>query len=174
MRPVVIKSIIQNEWEVHIVMKPFLKFGLIAGGVGFMVIIPLAALVGICGPVVPLLAGMTAGFLTAYLGKTNTQKEGAQQGALAGVVSGVITTLGQMIGGILALYYIQTSGASVAFGQVPDASSPAYQMVVFYATGLLTGMCFGIVGIILGAAAGAIAGYLGTRSQPAPAAPTSF
>ncbi len=150
-------------------MKPFLKFGLIAGGIGFLVIIPLSAFMGICGPIVPLLAGAAAGFLTAYLGKTNTQKEGAQQGAMAGGMSGVLTTLGQMIGGMIALYFIQTSGMPTAFGRAPNTSSPAYEVILFYGSGLATGMCFGIVGIMLGVAAGAIAGYLGTRSQPAPA-----
>ena len=155
-------------------MKPFLKFGLIAGGIGFLVIIPLSAFMGICGPIVPLLAGAAAGFLTAYVGKPLSQKDGAQQGAMAGAVSGVLTLLGQMIGGMVALYFIQTSGAPVAFGRVPNASSPAYEMVLYYGSGLVTGMCFGIVGVLLGAAVGATAGYLGTRPQPAPTAPSNF
>ncbi len=149
-------------------MKPFVKFGLIAGAVGFLVIVPISALMGICGPGVTLIAGAIAGFLSAYYDKAATRRDGAQSGAIAGAITGGITFIGQLIGVILVLSFVQRSGMPIMFGQVPTSSSPAYEHIVYYASGIGTGLCFGVIGIVLGAIAGGLAGAMGTRQSAPP------
>ncbi len=148
-------------------MKPYVKFGLISGVVGLLVIIPIAAVMGVCGPVVPLVAGGIAGFLSAYMGGFMTRQEAAQKGAIAGAISGGMTFIGQLLGGVLILGYIHISGTPTLVGQAPTASSPLPEIITYYASGLGVGLCFGVLGILLGVAAGAAGGALGTRQPPA-------
>ncbi len=148
-------------------MKPFVKYGLIVGLVALILIIPIAALVGLCGPVVTLVAGAFAGFLTAYFGKAATRREGGQSGSLAGAIAGAMTLLGQTIGAALALAYVHLTGTQIAFGPAPNPTSPLSEVIPYYAAGVGAGFCFGVVGLVLGALAGALAGSLGTRQTPA-------
>ncbi len=147
-------------------MKPFLKFGLIVGAIGLLVIVPVTTVVGICGPGVTLVAGAVAGFLSTYYGQAVTRKDGAQSGAISGAIAGAITLIGQVIGAFLALALIQKSGTQISFGQVPSSSAPAFEHLLYYGSGMATGLCFGVVGIVLGGLAGALTGSLGIRPAP--------
>lgn len=147
-------------------MKPYLKFGLLVGLISLLFVIPVAALMGICAPFITMITAAIAGFLTAYFGKAVTRRDGAQSGAIAGAICGGITLIGQLIGGILVLIYIQMSETPMIFGNAPSLSAPLLEIVVYYASGLGTGLCFGLVGIILGAIAGGATGALGTRELP--------
>ncbi len=147
-------------------MKPFLKFGLIVGAIGLLVIVPVSTFMGICGPGVTLVAGAVAGFLSAYYGNVGTRKDGAQSGAFSGAIAGAITLVGQVIGAFLALALIQKSGTQISIGQIPTSSSPAYMHIAYYASGMATGFCFGLIGIVLGGLAGALTGSLGIRQVP--------
>jgi hypothetical protein len=109
-------------------MKPFVKFGVIAGLVGLVVIIPISAFLGLCGPLVTLVAGAVAGYLSAYFGEVPTRRDGAQSGAIAGGIAGAITLVGQLIGNALVLNFIQLTGTPVAFGHVPGTSAPSYEL----------------------------------------------
>ncbi len=144
-------------------MKPFLKFGLLVGAVGFFVIIPVAVVLGICGPGVTLLAGAIAGFLTAYRGKAATSRDGAQTGAMAGAISGGIMLLGQILGAVLVVAFAHVTQTQPVFGSVPSLSAPLSELIPYYSGGLGVGLCFGLVGILLGAIAGGLAGAFGAR-----------
>ncbi len=154
-------------------MKPSVKYGLITGVIGLVVIVPVSAFLGVCGPLVTLVAGAFAGFFTAYAGKTLTRREGWQTGAIAGAISGGLCLIGQIIGGIFILTFIQKTGTNLRFGSAPGPTSPISEYVLYYLSGLGTALCFGIVGIVLGAVAGGIAGALGTRQSPPPALPAN-
>ena len=145
-------------------MKPFVKYGLIVGVVSLVVIIPVAVLVGLCGPLVAVIGGAVAGFLTAHFGNIQVKKTGAQQGALAGLITGVFTLVGQIISGLLALTLIQATETPVLFGEAPTFNSPASEQMLFYVGGIGAGACFGLIGLGVAAGFGALAGYLGTKA----------
>ncbi|MBN1440061.1 MAG: hypothetical protein JW929_11685 [Anaerolineales bacterium] len=151
-------------------MKSYVKFGLIAGIIGFILTLPLAALVGICAPMVALVAGAGAGFLAVYTDKTIVRADGPKFGAMAGIISGLFTTAGQMIGGIAILLINQAMGSQTPFGRVPGFSAEAAELFGYYAGGLGAGCCFGVLGLALGAGAGALAGLLAApKAEPPPA-----
>ncbi len=137
-------------------MQPRIKMGLAVGAIGLAINICVAGFIGICGPFVSLLAGGAAGFFAAQQEKLPTKGEGAKAGAMAGGIAGVLVIM-------------QTTGAQLAFGSAPSTGDPG-GMAIYYASGIGTGLCFGIVGAVLAAAAGAGAGYMATTEQP-PAAP---
>ena len=58
-----------------------------------------------------------------------------------------------------------SSEAQTPFGPIPDLGDPS-SSIGFYAGGLVTAVCFGIIGALLAAGAGAGAGYLATTDQP--------
>jgi len=147
-------------------MKPRTRLGLIVGAIGLVLNICVAGFIGFCGPLVSLIAGGAAGFFAAQQEKLGTKGEGARAGATAGGIAGGLIILGQIIGGLGALAFVQYSGAPVPFGQVPDASSPASFNLIYYLTGAGTAFCFGLVGALLAAGAGAGAGYFATQEQP--------
>lgn len=153
-------------------MQPRTRMGLIVGVIGLVLNICVAGLVGICGPLVSLIAGGAAGFFAAQQEKLATKGDGARAGATAGAIAGGLIILGQIIGGLGALAYVQYSGAPVLFGTAPDASSPASFSLIYYLTGAGTAFCFGLVGAALAAGAGAGAGYLATLEQPSASAPS--
>jgi hypothetical protein len=142
-------------------MQPRIKMGLTVGAIGLALNVCVSGFVGFCGPFVSLLAGAAAGFLAARQEKLSAKRDGAKAGAMAGGIAGALVIIGQVIGGIAALALIQTSGMQLPFGQVPSTENPAGSLV-YYASGIGTGLCFGIVGAILAAGAGAGTGYLGT------------
>lgn len=149
-------------------MKPQIKFGLLVGVVSLVLNTCVASVLGVCGPFVALLAGAVAGFFAAQQEKAATKSDGARSGVIAGLIAGALTLIGQLIGGIGALAFVQFSDMTTPFGNVPSPSADASQQILYYVSGLGTGLCFGIVGIVLAALAGAGAGYLGTPTEVMP------
>jgi len=147
-------------------MQPRTRIGLIVGVIGLVLNICVAGFIGFCGPFLSLIAGGIAGFFAIQQEKPATKNEGARAGATAGGIAGGLIILGQILGGIAALVYMQSSGVPSPFGQVPNLSSDPAAQISFYAAGLGTALCFGIVGALLAAGAGAGAGYLATSEQP--------
>jgi len=147
-------------------MQPRTRVGLIVGVIGLVLNICVAGFMGICGPFLSLIAGGIAGFFAVRQEKPLTKNEGTRTGATAGGITGGVIILGQVLGGIGALIYMQSSGMPTIFGQVPNVSSDPATQIGFYAGGLGTALCFGIVGALLAAGAGAGAGYLATSDQP--------
>ncbi len=146
-------------------MQPRIKMGLVVGAIGLAINVCVAGFVGLCGPIVSLLAGGVAGFLAAQQEKLPTKAEGAKAGAISGGIAGVLVIIGQVLGGIAALAFMQASGMQVPFGEIPSAADSS-GMLVYYASGVGTGLCFGIVGAVLAAGVGAGAGYMATPDQP--------
>jgi len=146
-------------------MQPRIKMGLAIGAIGLVLNVCVSGFVGLCGPLVSLLAGGLAGFLAAQQEKLPAKNEGAKAGAIAGGIAGGLVIIGQVIGGIGALALMQGTGAQIPFGTIPDTSDPS-GMLIFYASGIGTGLCFGVIGAILAAGAGAGTGYMATAEQP--------
>jgi hypothetical protein len=146
-------------------MQPRTRIGLIVGVIGLVLNICVAGFVGFCGPFLSLVAGGIAGFFAAQQEKPLTKNEGARLGATAGGIAGGLIIIGQIIGGLGALAYMQSTGTSTPFGQIPELSDPATS-IGFYAGGVGTAICFGVIGALLAAGAGAGAGYLGTSDRP--------
>lgn len=90
----------------------------------------------------------------------------SNDGATAGGIAGGLIILGQILRGIGALAYMQASGTPTNFGPLPDLSGDPASQIGFYAGGLGTALCFGVVGALLAAGAGAGAGYLATAEPP--------
>ncbi len=147
-------------------MQPRTRIGLIVGVIGLVLNICVAGFIGFCGPFLSLVAGGIAGFFATQQEKPLTKNEGARVGATAGGIAGALIILGQIIGGIGALFYMQSSGTPTPFGQLPDLSSDPATQIGFYAGGIGTAVCFGLIGALLAAGAGAGAGYLATSDQP--------
>jgi hypothetical protein len=147
-------------------MQPRTRIGLIVGVIGLVLNICVAGFVGICGPFLSLVAGGIAGYFATQQEKPFTKNHGARVGATAGGIAGGLIILGQIIGGLGALAFMQSSGATTPFGQLPDFSADPAAQVGFYGGGIATALCFGIIGALLAAGAGAGAGYLTTSDQP--------
>jgi hypothetical protein len=147
-------------------MQPRIRIGLIVGIIGLVLNVCVSGFVGLCGPFLSLLAGGIAGFFAAQQEKPMTKSDGARAGATAGGLAGGLIILGQIIGGLTALYYMQAAGMPSIFGQVPSLASSTAAQATYYLGGVGTALCFGIVGALLAAATGAGAGYLGTTEQP--------
>jgi hypothetical protein len=143
-------------------MRPRIKWGLLIGIIGALLTGGVATVFGLCGPLVALLGGAIAGFLAAQQEKLPVKSEGARAGAVAGGIAGGLVLIGQMLGGVGALLLVQYSGVKLAFGTVPPPTADVTHQLLYYASGLGTGVCFGLVGVALAALAGAAAGYLGT------------
>lgn len=148
-------------------MQPRIKFGLIVGAIGLVLNVCVSAFIGICGPFATLIAGGVAGYLAAQAEKAPTKGAGAQLGGLSGAIAGGLMLIGQLCGGVLALTFIQTQRIPM-FGTEPPDLGDGTATVMYYAFGLGTGLCFGLIGVALGAAGGAGAGYLGTPEPTAP------
>jgi hypothetical protein len=133
--------------------------------IGLVLNICVAGFIGFCGPVLSLVAGGIAGYFATQQEKPFTKNQAARVGATAGGIAGGLIILGQIIGGIGALAFMQSSGTPTPFGQLPDLGDPATQ-VGFYGGGIATALCFGVIGALLAAGAGAGAGYLTTSDQP--------
>lgn len=146
-------------------MQPRIKMGLVVGAIGLALNICVSGFIGLCGPIVSLLAGGIAGYLASQQEKLPTKNEGAKAGAIAGGLAGALVIIGQVIGGIGALAIMQGTGMQLPFGTIPPTSDPS-GMLIFYASGIGTGLCFGIIGALLAAGAGAGTGYMATQDQP--------
>lgn len=151
-------------------MKARFKLGLIVGLIGLVLNVCVASAFGFCGPAVSLIAGAVAGYFTARQEKLSTKGAGAQAGAISGLVAGVLIILGQVIGAVGALAFMQASGTKIAFGTIPPPSADITTQLTYYLSGMGTGICFGVIGAVLSALAGAGTGYLGTP-DPEPQAP---
>jgi hypothetical protein len=149
-------------------MQPRIRIGLIVGAIGLVLNICVSAFIGLCGPGFSLIAGAVAGFFAAQKERLGVKAEGAKAGATSGAVAGGLIIIGQLIGGIVALFLLQSTGAQAPFGQIPSVSEGASSQLVFYLSGAGASLCFGIIGALLAAGAGAATGYFGTSDQPAP------
>jgi hypothetical protein len=143
-------------------VKPRVKYGLIVGIIGLMLNACVSAALGLCGPLLALLAGGAAGFLAAQGERASSQTDGARLGAVAGGIAGALTLIGQLLGGVGMLVLFQRSGLSLPFGTIPDPSADASRQLMYYISGLGLGTCLGLTGVVLAALGGAGAGYLGT------------
>lgn len=152
-------------------MKARFKIGLAVGLVGLIVNICASFVSGLCGPAVALIGGIVAGFLTGRQEKAVTKSAGAQGGAISGAVAGALMIVGQIIGGIAALVYLQTTGTSLPFGTIPPSSAGINEQLPYYLSGVGAACCFGLVGLALAALTGAGGGYLGTPN-PEPEIPS--
>jgi len=148
-------------------MKPRYKYGLIFGLAGLVLNVCVAAAMGICGPVVSLLASGLAAFLAAREEKAPTKGAGASLGVVTGLIAGALVLLGQILGGVGILAFIQKSGMQVITGMVPTTGSDPSTQALYYGSGLITVLCIGLVGVSLAAGVGALFGYLGTPQKPA-------
>ena len=149
-------------------MSRHIRMGLIVGVISIFVTGAMSILVGICGPLMTALLGGLAGFLAVRSEPRPLRNIAARNGAIAGGITGGLAIIGQIIGAIGALMFIQSTG-TIPFGTLPsdDASS-----AVFYAAGIGSGLCFGVIGACLGAGAGALAAYLsGSQETAAPLPP---
>jgi hypothetical protein len=146
-------------------MKARFKFGLIVGVVGLVLNVCVSGFVGLCGPLVALIAGAVAGLLAAQQERAGSKSAGAQLGAVAGVVAGGLVLIGQVLGGLAALLFFQFSGTETFIGQAPALGGDAAELFGYYLGGLGAGVCFGLVGVVVGALAGTGAGYLATPAQ---------
>jgi len=146
-------------------MQPRTKLGLAVGAIGLVLNICVSAFFGFCGPVLSLVAGGVVGYLTAQQEKLPTKGAGARAGAVSGGIAGTLIIVGQVIGGIAALIYFQTSGTDLPFGQAPTTGTDPSLTALYYGSGFVTAFCFGLVGALLAAGTGAGAGYLGTPEQ---------
>ena len=151
-------------------MQPRIKLGLIVGAIGAVLNICVAGFVGLCGPVVSLLAGAAAGYFAAQQEKLGVKADGARAGATAGAIAGGLIIVGQIIGGVGALAFMQASGTQLPFGTIPSGSDGTSVQLLYYLSGAGTAFCFGIFGTLLAAGAGAGTGYLVTTDQVAPPA----
>jgi len=146
-------------------MKPFIKFGLIAGSIGLVLNVCVSAAMGICGPFTSFLAGAAAGFLTAREEKAVTKGNGARSGAIAGAIAGALVLVGQLLGTVASLAFVQYSGLTPIVGSIPGLSADVSMQAIYYLSGLGTGLCFGMMGVVTAALSGAAAGYLGTPDR---------
>jgi hypothetical protein len=138
------------------------RIGLIVGGIGLVLNICVSGFIGLCGPAVSLLGGGLAGFLAAQKEKPLTKADGARVGATSGAVATALILIGQVLGAVSALAYFQFSRTPLPLGAAPPLSADPSQHLVYYATGVGTGLCFGLIGMVVGALAGAGTGYLAT------------
>ena len=150
-------------------MSAKVRWGLIAGIVGLVINVCVATVFGLCGPLVSLLAGAAAGFMTVRAEAIPEKNEGAREGAISGAIAGALVLIGQLIGGAASLSIIQSSGTQSVFG-IPLPSGGTNQ-AAYYISGMVVAVCFGLVGILLSAGAGAGAGYLASPQGPTPYQP---
>ena len=147
-------------------MTPRIKIGLIAGTIGLLLNICVAAALGICGPVVAFLAGLGAGYFSSQRENVSVKNDGARVGAISGGIAGAMVLVGQMIGGVAVLALTQASGIETIFGSVPSTSASGPEQMLYYVGGLGVGLCFGIVGVVVAVLGGAGGGYLGAKPFP--------
>ncbi len=145
-------------------MSARVKVGLIAGAIGLVLTACVAAVFGICGPVVSLLAGAGAGYFAAKRETPASQGEGGKFGAVAGAIAGGLCVIGQIIGGIAALTILPPLMESLGNYAYSSISGE----VTYWLSGAATALCFGVVGVALAAIAGYAVGYISTNKPAAP------
>ena len=147
-------------------MQPRTRIGLVVGVIGLVLNIWVSEFRGFYGPILALVAGGIAGLFAIQQAKPLTKQKGARVGATAGGIAGGLMILGQIIGGLGALADLPSSEATTPSGPIPDPSADPASQIAFYAGGVATAICFGVIGALLAAGAGAGVGYLGTSEQP--------
>ncbi len=147
-------------------MQPRVKFGLIVGIIGLVLNSCVSLAFGICGPVMSLVAGAVAGFLTARAEAAPTQAGNAKAGAISGAIAGALVLLGQLCGAAGALVLALNMDFAPLGGSLPNPGDTG-GMIGFWLGGLGIGACFGLLGVVLAAGAGALIAYLTTPSRPA-------
>lgn len=146
-------------------MSARIRLGLIVGAISLFITACAATFIGVCGPIVPLIAGGVAGYLTAKKEMLASQSEGGKAGAIAGAIAGGLSLIGQIIAGItslliLPMIYQQMGAAS----PIPPGSTAN---PIYWLSGAGTAFCIGLVGVVLAAGAGFAGGYFGTSNTPA-------
>lgn len=147
-------------------MTPRVKYGLIVGAVVLFVNVCVAAALPICGPMMALLAGAIAGYLTAREEEPVGAGDGARAGAIAGLIAGALVFVGQLVAGIGVLVFLQTTDIPTGFGTMPNLTE-TFGLLGFWVAGLALALCLGLSGLVLGALGGAAAGYLAAPSGEA-------
>jgi hypothetical protein len=150
-------------------MSPRIKIGLIVGAISLVLTTGMSLLVGLCGPVVSLVAGALAGYFTVKQESPASKSDGGKIGAIAGVITGAMGLIGQLIGSILALTIMPSLMKLVGnttFLNPSSAGEPGYWL-----GGLGTGFCIGLGGIVFSVLAGLGAGYISAQDKPAVAPP---
>jgi hypothetical protein len=142
------------------------KWGVIVGLVGMVANLVVSFVMGICGPLVTLLAGAIAGFLAARSEGPGPRVRSAQAGAVAGLLAGGLMLISQVVAGVAVVLFLQATGLPGLGGTIPANPTVAAQ-ASFLVGALATGGCFGIIGLVLAALAGAAAGYLGGSGETA-------
>ena len=145
-------------------MSARIQVGLIAGAISLVLTACMGTLFGICGPVVPLLAGAIAGYFAAKRESPVSQSEGGKAGAVAGAIAGGLSIIGQVIGGITALTILPPLLASFGNSTYSNFSGQS----TYWLSGAATSVCFGIVGAVLAAVAGFAVGYISTSKPVTP------
>lgn len=146
-------------------MKPHVRTGLIVGAIGLPVNIVVSALLGLCGPVVALIAGAVAGVIAAGKGAAASRSDATRNGALAAALAGLLTEMGQLIGGVGLMVVARSLQWDLPFGAIPGAGAPAEAVAGYWLGGILASGCFGLLGLLLAIGAGALAAYLRTPSS---------
>jgi hypothetical protein len=148
------------------IMQPRIKVGLLVGAIGLILNICVSGAIGLCGPAVSLVGGALAGFFTAKQENPASKGEGARAGAISGAIAGALILIGQIIAAVGALALFQFGGMKIPFSAAPSISADVSTQILYYASGVGTGVCFGLIGTVLAALVGAGTGYLGTPDRP--------
>jgi len=130
-------------------MKPRIKTGLIVGVIGLILVVCIS-IFGRIGwnPIVFLLLGGTASFLSIRQERPNNKQDGVSIGATTGSIAGVMMIFGQFIGAVIILLApptaaeIATPGLSTQIGyQVGEATNTA--VCIGFPLALITGVLMG-------------------------------
>ncbi len=149
-------------------MSARIRIGLIAGAISLVLTICVSIAVGICGPVVSLIAGAVAGYFTVKQENPASQSEGGKSGAISGAIAGAGGVIGQFIGGIATLTILPSLMESMGNYSYSGASGEAS----YWLGGVGAAFCFGLVGVVLAAIGGFATGYMNSSNKPAePAEP---
>jgi len=146
------------------IMRPRIKTGLIVGVIGFVLIIFQSG-TGISRILTTMIASAIAGFLASQQERLLVNKErlyskkkSTRAGAIAGGITGTFMLIGQLVSMIIAVTIgLETKSLS----QASNASWTNF----YYSTALVSGFCFGVLGILLAIGAGAIAGNISQKAN---------
>ena len=85
------------------------RVGLVIGIAGLILNGLVSGFSGITGPVIAIMAGILSGLIVNRSKRPSSKKDAARTGALAGGTSGCVVILGQVIGGIVAVFSLNSS-----------------------------------------------------------------
>lgn len=129
-----------------------LKAGLIAGGVGFiLVLIGAAGVSPFCALCVPLVSGLLAGYMTGVFDKPAVE-ERTKRGASAGAIAGGLALVAGMIAAIINAFVLQNPDNQF----INDlAGLPAASPATVWIGQIAINLCVGLFNVVLNAALGA-------------------